>query len=117
MATGQAVSEIDYEQNALHVHFSADGSHLITAGVDGIVRIWDIETGQLVQEINADQQILQGSAVSPDGTIIATAANGSDVRLWDYQSGERLLTVEGAGEGVYLSRIHTGWPAVGNGRR
>jgi len=105
MATGQTMSEIDYEHNAIHVYFSADGSHLITAGVDGVVRIWELETGQQVQEINADQNILQGSSVSHDGTIIATAASGSDVRLWDYQSGERLLTVEGAREGVILAKF------------
>ncbi len=105
MASGQTVSEIDYDQNALHVYFSADGSHLITAGVDGIVRIWEVGTGQLVQEINADQQILQGSSVSPDGSIVATASNGSDVRLWDYQSGERRLILEGAGEGVTLAEF------------
>ena len=101
IATGQAVSNIEYkDSSALHVHFSADGSRLITAGVDGIVRIWEIDTGQLVQEINADKRVLQGTTLSPDGTIIATAASGSDVRLWDYHSGQRLLILEGVGEGI-----------------
>ena len=105
MATGQTVTEIDYQQQqdalALYVHFSADGSHLISGGLDGTVRIWDVETGQQVREIHADQHFIQGLSLSPDGTIIATAAGGSEVRLWDYQSGERLLTVEGVGEVGY----------------
>ena len=102
MATGQAVRVIDNNEGADEVHFSVDGLLLITGGVDGFLRIWDIGTGQLLQEIEADQSIIWGLDVSPDGTIIATAAGGSDARLWDLQSGERLLTLEGAGDGINL---------------
>ncbi len=102
VATGQAVSVIDNKEGADELLFSNDGSLLITGGVDGFVRVWEVETGQLRQEIEADQSVIYGASLSPDGKILATAAAGSDVRLWDIQSGKRLLTLDGSEEGIVL---------------
>jgi WD40 repeat protein len=102
VATGEAVRVIDNKEGADELLFSNDGSLLITGGVDGFVRIWEVETGQLLKEIEADNSVIYGASLSPDGTILATAAAGSDVRLWDLQSGERLLTLDGSEDGLVL---------------
>jgi len=102
VATGEAVRVIDNKEGADELLFSNDGSLLITGGVDGFVRIWEVATGQLLKEIAADNSVIYGASLSPDGTILATAAAGSDVRLWDLQSGERLLTLDGSEEGIAL---------------
>ncbi len=111
VASGQAVSVIDNKEGADELLFSNDGSLLITGGVDGFVRIWEVETGQLVEEIEADASVIYGASLNPDGKILATAAAGSDVRLWDIQSGERLLTLDGSEDGITLVEF------TGNGQQ
>ncbi len=48
---------------------SADGSQIYAAGSDGNLRIYDAETGQLLQTIAVGSQ-LGGIALSPDGSFI-----------------------------------------------
>jgi WD40 repeat protein/serine/threonine protein kinase len=100
LTTGQAVREIDNNDAVSQVHFSIDGSQLITAGHDGFIRIWEVETGQLLKEIRASQTFINRMAISLDETIMATVSNSNDVRLWDARSGQRLLTLQGPEEGV-----------------
>ena len=78
--------------NALH--FSADGTTLVTADeVDG-VKIWDVETGKLLRKIDI---VLQSLAISPDkkwlatGTVTGSFPPGQYiVRLWEISSGKML---------------------------
>ena len=64
------------------VLFTDEG--LLTAGDDGVVRIWEGET--LAAELTPVSGAVTAMAVSPDG-VLAVADSGGGVRLWDL--GER----------------------------
>jgi WD40 repeat protein len=69
--------------------FSHDGTRVVTAGADGVARIWNATTGLLeVDEIRHDQP-LAIAVFSPDGSKIMTAS-GRSVRLWDSSKGTAL---------------------------
>ena len=51
---------------------SPDGKLLAAGGVDGVVRIWHLETGCLDRAIMADRFGLASMAWSPDGAKLAT---------------------------------------------
>ena len=73
---------------AYHLGFSRDGSHLATGSVDGLVRIWDVESWTLKQgPMTGHRSAVVFVAFSPDGTQIATAAGDRTVRLWDVITG------------------------------
>jgi WD40 repeat protein len=94
MATGEAVREIDYQDGVADLNFTSDSSTLITGGYDGYLKTWDIETGEVVQEIKAATSVIQDSSISPDWKTIATATGSNAIRLWDLESGQGVLTIE-----------------------
>jgi WD40 repeat protein len=87
------------------VHFSADGSQLVTAsgvtGLYGVASIWNVTDGKLVREFKAHRDIMYDAELSPDGKILATCSYDRNVILWDANSGEQLRTLEGHNDAIY----------------
>lgn len=87
------------------VHFSADGSRLVTAsgvtGLHGVASIWNVADGKLVREFKAHRDIMYDAELSPDGKILATCSYDRSVILWDANSGEQLRTLEGHNDAIY----------------
>jgi len=48
------------------VAFNPDGQRLATGSVDGIVRLWDVRSGQTVSELKDNQGPVNSVAFSPD---------------------------------------------------
>ena len=73
-----------------------DGERLVSVGDDMLVKVWDHQTGELLQTLEAHaKQTPQGFAtalytvaISPDGKTIATGDRVGEVCLWDSQSGQ-----------------------------
>jgi len=60
-----------------------DGSWLVTADVDGEVRIWDPITGTLRHILTGHTRTVGALVVAPDGSWLATASWDRTVRIWD----------------------------------
>jgi WD40 repeat protein len=66
-----------------HVAYSPDGSIFATAGEDGVIRVWDSSSGELIQELQGHENRATYVAFSPDDELIASAGDDGTVRLWD----------------------------------
>jgi WD40 repeat protein len=62
-----------------------DGTKVWTAGMDGVVRLWDVATGAILMELLHEGQI-QALALSPNGRHVA--AGGNSARIWDTATGK-----------------------------
>jgi WD40 repeat protein/DNA-binding SARP family transcriptional activator len=62
--------------------FSADGSRLAAASVDGTTRIWDATTGDLLLTLGGHLGHLTSVSFSPDGTQLVTAGVDGTIRVW-----------------------------------
>lgn len=95
--------------------FSPDGKTILTGTFtssgpeDATVtaaRLWDVESGNLVQEFRATRRDFGDLAFSPDGSQIATAGTrrNGNCKIWDVASGKmihRLIAYAGEGRGIY----------------
>ena len=68
------------------VRFSPDANLLATASVDSTVKIWNRETGVVVQTLKHPAAISYMD-YSKDGRLIVTGSYDSKVRLWDAKNG------------------------------
>jgi WD40 repeat protein len=67
--------------------FTPDGKQLLSAGFDGCVRLWDLDTGKQSRLIQVESGTVYGIALSPDGRTLATAGRDG-LRLWDLNTGK-----------------------------
>ncbi|MFQ5554638.1 MAG: hypothetical protein ACE5GC_04610, partial [Acidimicrobiia bacterium] len=74
--------------------FSADGELLVTAGRDGIARLWDAASQQEVRHTRSahDGPIVQ-VALNGEGTLLATSGEDGTARIWAAASGLLLRTL------------------------
>jgi hypothetical protein len=53
--------------------FSHNDRRVVTASVDGTVRLWDVATGRQVQSVGGHYGVIRSAAFSPDDQHIVTA--------------------------------------------
>jgi WD40 repeat protein/serine/threonine protein kinase len=111
--TDQALLTLSGHRNiVIDVAFSPDGSRLITAGSDGVAKVWDISTALRAASpgddtgVTTDQALLTlaghtgdvaAVAFSPDGSRLGTSSEDGTAKVWDATTGEELLTLSGHG--------------------
>lgn len=61
--------------------FSPDGRLLAGGGTDSVVRIWDVESGQVLRSLPHADELLAVS-FSPDGAWLATGGYDNTVVIW-----------------------------------
>jgi WD40 repeat protein len=87
------------------VHFSADGSRLVTAsgvaGLGGVAAIWNTADGSLIRRFEGHRDLLYDAELSPDGKILATCGYDRIIRLWNAGDGRSLRSLEGHNGAVY----------------
>ena len=82
-------------QNIYSLAVNPDGTRLATGSEDTIARIWEAQSGRLLERLEGHVGVIESVAYSPDGRQIATGSGDRTVRIWDAQSGEALLVLEG----------------------
>jgi len=75
-----------------------DGTHAFSGSDDDTIFMWDIATGEIVQQFNGHRDDVTALCLSPDGTLLASASLDGTLRLWDIESGEVVQELTGDDE-------------------
>lgn len=78
---------------------SPNGRLAISGGRDGIARLWDVSTGQEIEQLPVKREMLS-IAFSGDGRWVAVDFN-TGLQLWDVATGTEIKKIEG--QSNYLS--------------
>ena len=78
------LSYLEGHQGAVRdVAITSDGRLIVSAGIDGTLRIWDRATGQPLRTLEAHDKPLLNLAVSPSGDAIAAGSVDGRIKLFD----------------------------------
>jgi WD40 repeat protein len=66
--------------------FSPDGRYVAASHRDGMVRIWDVCTGQLMRRMKAHMDWANCVAFMPDGKGLVSGGSDRKLRYWDVSS-------------------------------
>ncbi|TLW90426.1 NTPase KAP [Saccharomonospora piscinae] len=67
------------------VTFSPDGTRVLTAGKDRLIREWDRETGAALRRLSGHEKPVRALAIH--GDTLLTCDEGGQVRSWSYSAG------------------------------
>jgi WD40 repeat protein len=111
-------------EHALHtvaVAFSPDSATLAAAGSDGVIRLWDVASGQLRRTFSGHVEGVRRLAFAPDGRTLASLGTDHEVKLWHPGTGQRLFTMDARAhqlQGLAFARdgrmLLAGGPAPGS---
>ncbi|HEX4588599.1 MAG TPA: WD40 repeat domain-containing protein [Gemmataceae bacterium] len=77
------------------VAISPDGKRALSGGLDGTVRLWDVESGKAVRQFVGHQGVVNSVAFSADGKDILSGGDDGVMRLWDVGTGKERNRFEG----------------------
>lgn len=69
---------------------SPDGTTLASVGNDLIVRLWNVESGKLIQEMPGHESHIYNVAFHPSGTRLVTGDLKANIRDWEIRTGRQL---------------------------
>jgi WD40 repeat protein len=78
------------KSSVAEMRFSPDGSHILSAQLDGRVTVWDLATGKTAQEFAGHAHAATAAAFLPDGKRIISGGLDDTIRIWDRATGREL---------------------------
>ena len=100
------------------VSFSSDGSVLASGRKNGLIHLWNVATGQLMQTFRGHTNAISSISFSPDGFTIASTSKDATVRLWDVSTGKQKRLLAGYKGTVWRVKFYpNGLPLASNFER
>jgi len=97
-----------------------DGKHLFSAcGDTGVIKGWDLRTGENTLTLHANKHGVFSLALSPDGSRLFSAGQDNTIKVWDLQTGKETLTLQGHTGAVWCLALSADgkWLYSGSGDR
>lgn len=67
------------------VCISPDGALVAAGSLDTVVRIWDVQTGKLVERLKGHRDSVYSVAFTPDGRGLVSGSLDKTLKYWDVQ--------------------------------
>jgi WD40 repeat protein len=72
-----------------------DGHRAISGSFDRTLRVWDLESGQMLHTLEGHGGWVIAVAVTPDGRRAVSGSVDRTLRLWDLEGGKTIRALEG----------------------
>lgn len=87
-SNGELLNEYSDSQGKISVscqvdaRFSRDDAFVVSGGEDGVIRCWDLVSGDLVRRLKAHQGVAARLVVHPTATEMVSAGTDGTIRVW-----------------------------------
>ncbi len=92
---------VETQDVVFSVAFSPDNKKIATAGADRTIRIFEVETGKLLSQIEDHADWIFAVAFSPDGKRLASASRDKTAKVFDVEKKESLVTFPAHAQPIY----------------
>lgn len=100
LTTGKEYPPLEHLGTIWSIDLSPDNQMIASASADKTVKIWDRQTGAILQNLTDHQDQVYAVVFSPDGQRLVTASQDKTIKIWQVETGELLNTLTGHLEGV-----------------
>ena len=84
-----------YSEPVLAAAFSPDGTQMVTASRDRLLKVWDAKTGNELATLQGHTNWVVDCKYAPDGRTIISASWDGSLRVWDSDTGACIHTLSG----------------------
>jgi WD40 repeat protein len=85
--------------------FSKDGKTLYTGSTDGVIRLWDMDTGLNVGSLRGHTGLVMALACNAEATQLASAGTDHTVRLWHFDVAQQARDFKGHAGAVWAAAL------------
>ncbi|ANB12036.1 Met30p [Sugiyamaella lignohabitans] len=102
----------EYKDTSAVLSLQFDDQYLMTGTYDGDIKVWDVESGDLIRTLSGHLQAVSG--LKFDQTKLISGSWDRTVRVWNYRTGECVSTFRGHEQQVLCIDFHDKWIASGS---
>ena len=99
---GRASKSMGHRSPVTSVAFSPDGTKLASGELRGMVKLWDVSSGENINTFHGPGGLSTSVAFSPDGRKLASSISGGDgtVEIREAATGKNINTIAGHLDGI-----------------
>lgn len=90
---------VEHQKAVRTLAIDPNGNFLVSGSNDKTVKIWEINTGNLIKTAIGHTGSAIALAISPNGELFASGSGDNTIKLWELKTGKLCFTLRG----------HTGW--------
>ncbi len=79
-----------HETDVSTLAISPDGSRGLSGDDNGLIVLWNLDTGAAIRSLNTHSELVLDLAFSADGRLALSGSQDGDMILWDLEAGEAL---------------------------
>lgn len=79
------------------IAITQDGKQVVSGSEDGVLMVWDLETGKKPLTLKAHSKLVTAIAISPDNKQVISGSEDGTLRVWDLTTGKKLFALAESG--------------------
>lgn len=75
------------------VAISPNGQTLVSGSLDDKIKIWNLQTGELLQTLSGHSKVVNTVAITPNGQYLVSGSDDRTIKIWNLFTGSPLRTL------------------------